>query len=331
MNGAVQFLYSPVLVIDLFLSTRVSIYILIITSLLYFLLTFAPVNHQKQRTLKLPNIVVRILAGAVFVSLLVGGMLINEYTFLVVFSAITGLSLYEFYGLMNKSDRGPVARLSNSMGGVILFLATYLFFAYSTLAGFTVYALYLLITFVSELYLKKSDPIKSLSYTALGQIYIALPFSLTNYLVFPYEAELGEYSYVFLLAVFVFIWVNDSFAYLSGMLLGKHRLFERISPKKSWEGFVGGLVFAMIASVIFSHFTTYLTLPGWIGFAAVVVAFGTWGDLIESLMKRTLGVKDSGNMIPGHGGILDRFDSTILAIPAVFIYLELLSFFTAVL
>lgn len=281
--------------------------------------------------MKLPNIVVRILAGIVFVSLLIGGILINEYSFIVIFSAITGLSLYEFYGLINKNGRGPVSRLTNSLGGVILFLAAYLFFSSSLLIGFTIYALFLLIVFIGELYLKKSDPIKALAYAALGQIYIAVPFALTNYLVFPYETSVGKYSHVFILAVFIFIWVNDSFAYLTGMMLGKHRMFERISPKKSWEGFAGGLVFAMIAAVIYSHFTHYLSLSAWIGFAAITVAFGTWGDLIESLIKRTFGVKDSGNMIPGHGGILDRFDSTILAIPAVFVYLEILAFLSSVL
>lgn len=281
--------------------------------------------------MKLPNIVVRVLAGVVFVSLLIGGILINEYTFISIFSIVTGLALYEFYGLMNKTGRGPVSKWANSIGGIILFLASYLFFSHNVLVGFVVYALYVSIVFISELYLKKSDPIRSLSYAILGQVYIAFPFSLVNYMVFPYEAAIGEYSYVYILAIFVFIWVNDSFAYLSGMMLGKHRLFERISPKKSWEGFIGGVVFAIISSVIYAHFFSFLTLAQWIGFAVVVVVFGTWGDLIESLMKRTLGVKDSGNMIPGHGGILDRFDSTILAIPAVFIYLELLSFFNAVL
>lgn len=281
--------------------------------------------------MKLPNIVVRVLAGVVFVSLLIGGILINEYTFISIFSIVTGLALYEFYGLMNKTGRGPVSKWANSIGGIILFLASYLFFSHNALVGFVVYALYVSIVFISELYLKKSDPIRSLSYVILGQVYIAFPFSLVNYMAFPYEAAIGEYSYVYILAIFVFIWVNDSFAYLSGMMLGKHRLFERISPKKSWEGFIGGVVFAVISSVIYAHFFSFLTLAQWIGFAVVVVVFGTWGDLIESLMKRTLGVKDSGNMIPGHGGILDRFDSTILAIPAVFIYLELLSFFNAVL
>lgn len=273
--------------------------------------------------MKLPNIVVRILAGAVFVSLLLVGIIINEFTYVILFSAITGLVLFEFYGLIEKNAKVPVICTWNVLGGFFLFLGSYLYNTntYSFLV-FVPYLIYLFVLFISELYLKREKPIESLAYSILGQIYIALPFALTNYLVFAYQP--GSYHFVYILALFVFIWVNDSFAYLTGICFGKHRLFERISPKKSWEGFVGGAVFAIASSLIFAHCYPNLSTLAWMGFAAVAVAFGTWGDLFESLIKRTLGVKDSGNMIPGHGGILDRFDSTILAIPAICIYLLLI-------
>jgi len=274
--------------------------------------------------LKLPNIVVRILAGAVFVGLLVGGILINQYTFLIIFSVITVLSLYEFYRLIEKDAKVPVIRAWNILGGFFLFLGGYYYCVHSASAiAFVPYILYLMVLFISELYLKRENPIRSLAYSLLGQIYIAVPFALVNYLVFAYEPD--SYHYVYILALLVFIWVNDSFAYLTGMAFGKHRLFERISPKKSWEGFVGGAIVSIASSLIFAHFYPNLSTVYWIGFAAITIIFGTWGDLFESLIKRTLGVKDSGNMIPGHGGILDRFDSTILAIPAVFVYLVLIS------
>ncbi|WP_029903152.1 phosphatidate cytidylyltransferase [Prevotella sp. 10(H)] len=270
--------------------------------------------------MKLPNIVVRILAGAVFVGVILGGMLINEYSFVIVFSLLTVLCLYEFYGLIEKDAKVPVIRSWNVLGGFFLFLGG---FYYCTLTpsvvAFTPYIIYLIVLFLSELYLKRQNPIQSLAYSLLGQVYIAGPLALTNYLVFAYEP--GSYHWVYILALLVIIWVNDTFAYLTGMAFGKHRLFERISPKKSWEGFFGGAAVAIGASLIFAHFFPNLSTLGWMGFAVVVVIFGTWGDLFESLIKRTLGVKDSGNMIPGHGGILDRFDSTILAIPAVFVYL----------
>lgn len=278
--------------------------------------------------MKLPNIVVRILAGAIFVSLLLGGILYNEYTFVVIFSLITFLGLFEFNGLVSKQENVKISKIKGAIGGLLLFAGVYLFISISNPLLLLLYFLYMLMVFIGELYLKKENAIKALAYFSLGQIYIAVPFALLNLLAFGYEAN--NYRWVYILAILVFIWVNDSFAYLTGMAFGKHRLFERISPKKSWEGFIGGAIFAIASSLVFSHFFDKLSMIEWMGFAAVVVAFGTWGDLIESLMKRTLGVKDSGNMIPGHGGILDRFDSTILAIPAVFVYLELLNFFAGI-
>lgn len=276
--------------------------------------------------MKLPNIVVRALAGAVFIGLLIGGILINEYTFAAVFSLLIGLILYEFYGLIEKSANIPISKMINVLGGILLFAGAFVYQSFPCsqhFLAFVPYIVYLLVLFIRELYLKRKNPVQSLSYSLFGQIYIALPLAMSNCLTF----HSGNYNFVYILAVLVFIWVNDTFAYLTGMMLGKHRLFERISPKKSWEGFVGGAIFAMASSWFFYQFLQYthsLSLFTWIGLAATVVIFGTWGDLIESLIKRTLGVKDSGIMIPGHGGILDRFDSTILAIPAAVLYLELI-------
>ena len=127
-----------------------------------------------------------------------------------------------------------------------------------------------------------------------------------------------------LLAVFVTIWVNDTGAYLVGVTLGKHRLFERISPKKSWEGFIGGALFALLSGYIFSLFIPEINLLNWMIFSELIVIFGTFGDLTESLIKRTLEVKDSGNIIPGHGGLLDRFDSMLLAAPVIYLFLNVI-------
>lgn len=269
--------------------------------------------------MKLPNIVVRILAGAVFVGLLLGGILINQYTFLSIFILITLLSLYEFYGLIEKNAGVKISKLWGMGAGAILVVASFLYFSTGVTIGVALYIAFMMLIFVGELYLKREDPIKSLAYTVLGQMYIAVPFSLACYLAYAHSS--GDYHFLYILAVLVFIWVNDSFAYLTGMAFGKHRLFERISPKKSWEGFIGGAIFAMAVSYVFYYFFGELSVLSWMGFAAVTVVAGTWGDLIESLLKRTLGVKDSGNMIPGHGGILDRLDSTLLAIPSVVVYL----------
>lgn len=271
--------------------------------------------------MKLPNIALRAFSGIIFVGLLLAGILINQYTFVAVFALFTGLLLYEFYGLIEKVAKVSTSKYLNILGGLFLFGAAY----YSSqpeasfpLFYFFPYLVYILVLFISELYLKRSDPIKSLAYSLFGQLYIALPLALTNLIAFGF---LWGYNSIFILAILVIIWVNDTFAYLTGMLFGKHRMFERISPKKSWEGFAGGLTFAIIVGILFAVFSNTCSFLFWTGFSITVVAFGTWGDLVESLFKRTLGVKDSGNIIPGHGGVLDRLDSTILAIPAIAVYM----------
>lgn len=278
--------------------------------------------------LNIKNLGVRILTGAIFVAVLILGILINQYSFLIVFLLITVLALHEFYGLLNKAGKASINTNLNILGGIVFFIAFYLYFS-STIRSFIIfvpYVIYILIVFISELYAKREDPIRSLAYSFLGQVYVVFPLSLLSYLAFGYESS-GGYHHAMLLALFIFIWVNDSFAYLTGSMFGKHRMFERISPKKSWEGFAGGALFAIIASVIYSTFYTQIPVWGWIGFALTMIIFGTLGDLIESLFKRTLQVKDSGSLLPGHGGILDRIDSVIFAIPAQFVFLEIFSYF----
>jgi phosphatidate cytidylyltransferase len=161
----------------------------------------------------------------------------------------------------------------------------------------------------------------------LSQLYIALPFSLLSVLAFRSVGSDIIYTWHVPLSVFVFLWINDTGAYLCGSLLGKHKLFPRISPGKSWEGSVGGGVFCVAASQVVAYYQPLLSPMEWAIFALVVVVFGTWGDLIESLLKRQIGIKDSGRILPGHGGMLDRFDSSLMAIPAVVIYLYCLSVF----
>lgn len=278
--------------------------------------------------LNIKNLGIRIATGIVFIAVLMTGILYNQYSYLIVFSLITTLALYEFYGLLCKTKNAELNRVLNTLGGLFLFIGGYFFFSSpdKQLITLVPYGIYILALFISELFLKGTNPIQSLAYAVLGQIYLAIPLSLLSYLAF-YNMDSRSYHYAFLLALFVFIWVNDSFAYLTGSLFGKHRMFERISPKKSWEGFIGGAAFTIAASVIFANYFTQLPLWGWIGFAIVMIIFGTLGDLVESLFKRTLNVKDSGNILPGHGGILDRIDSVIFSIPALFIYVEIISFF----
>jgi phosphatidate cytidylyltransferase len=187
---------------------------------------------------------------------------------------------------------------------------------------------------VAELYLKAEDPIHDWAYTMMSQLYIALPFSLLNVLAFHSNTQEIQYTYLTPLCVFVFLWINDAGAYMCGSVLGRHKLFPRISPGKSWEGSIGGGVLVVIAAILLWHYTEQyganelgLSAIEWAGLGLIIVIFGTWGDLIESLFKRTLGIKDSGNILPGHGGMLDRFDSTLMAIPAAVVYLYTLTLF----
>lgn len=212
-----------------------------------------------------------------------------------------------------------------AIGGAYLFAATFGYTEKELGAWiFLPYLLILIYLMVVALYEKGKNPLTHWSMLLFGQAYCAGSFSLLNGLA--YKSELIEGLApmpIFILALFVLIWLNDTGAYLIGSMLGKHRLFARISPKKSWEGFFGGLAVAVLGSQLLAALDPLYSHLQWMGLAIVVVAFGTWGDLIESLLKRTIGVKDSGNLLPGHGGMLDRFDSLLLAAPASYIYIEL--------
>lgn len=278
------------------------------------------------------NFIKRTLTGVLFVAVLVGGLLYSAATYTLLFALITGLAVWEFGTLINQSGRAVVNRPICGLGGVYLFLAV-TGFSENMFGGevFVPYLLILIYLLVAELYLRRPNPMNNWAYTMMSQLYVALPFALLSVLYFyPVQVMQGgaftvAVTPVLPLSVFIFLWASDSGAYLVGSLIGKHRLFERISPKKSWEGSIGGGVLALLAAWALWHFFPIVTLWQWMGMALVVVVFGTWGDLVESLLKRQLGIKDSGNILPGHGGILDRFDSAMLAIPAVVVYLYTLS------
>ena len=270
------------------------------------------------------NLIQRTITGILFVVALVGAILWSPISFGTLFAVIAALSVREFGHLMNQSGQVEINRNIASLAGAYLFLALMAFCTQVTDARvFLPYLLLLLYLMITELYLKKKNPLGNWAFTMLSQLYVALPFALLNVLAFHNDPAASSVSYnpMLPLSVFVFIWLSDTGAYCVGSLIGKHRLFERISPKKSWEGSVGGGVFAMAASLVFAHYFPFLHEWEWIGLALTVVVFGTWGDLTESLMKRQLGIKDSGNILPGHGGMLDRFDSALMAIPAAVVYL----------
>jgi len=277
------------------------------------------------------NFIQRAVTGVLFVIVLVGCILYSPLSFGILFTIISALRVHEFAQLVSKSSELSINKTITALGGAYLFLALMSFCTQQSVGArvFLPYLGLLLYMMITELYLKKKNPTGNWAYSMLSQLYVALPFALLNVLAFQNSPETGSVTYnpILPLSIFVFIWLSDTGAYCVGSLIGKHRLFERISPKKSWEGSIGGGIFSIASSLGFAHFFPFMPGWQWVGLAIVVVIFGTWGDLTESLMKRQLGIKDSGNILPGHGGMLDRFDSALMAIPAAVVYLYALTMF----
>ena len=279
------------------------------------------------------NFIKRAITGVFFVAILVGCILYNPLSFGILFTIISALTIYEFGQLVNMRAEGVnINKMITMLGGAYLFLAIMGFCTNEGQEGskiFIPYVLLLLYMMISELYLKKENPMLNWAYSMFSQLYIALPFAMLNILAFNYDPTYSSVSYnpILPLSIFIFLWLNDTGAYCIGSLIGKHRLFERISPKKSWEGSIGGGVVAIGVSFVLAHYFPFMSMWEWAGLALVVVVFGTWGDLTESLLKRQLHVKDSGTILPGHGGMLDRFDSALMAIPAAVAYIYALTWF----
>lgn len=280
------------------------------------------------------NFIQRAITGIIFVGVLIGCILGGPISFTLLFALITALTIHEFGVIISKQPDVEINKPICMLAGVFLFFG----FAYlGVMPGQTEilipYLFLIIYLLVSELYLKKKNPLNNWAYAMMSQIYIALSFAMLNVLAYHSIGNEGElsnyqvqYNPILPLSIFIFTWINDTGAYCTGMLFGKHRLFERISPKKSCEGSIGGGVFSIIAAIVMAHYFPFMPISIWIGLALTVVIFGTLGDLTESLLKRTIGIKDSGNILPGHGGMLDRFDSTLMAVPAAVVYLYIISF-----
>ena len=274
------------------------------------------------------NFLQRAITGILFVGVLVGCILYDPWTFSALFVVISALTIREFGHLINQVEGVSINKNITMLAGVYLYMAVMAFC--TNLSGSKIFLPYLLLIMylmISELYLKKENPVMNWAYSMLSQLYIALPFAMLNILSFhtsPMDTSVS-YNPILPLSVFVFIWLSDTGAYCVGSLIGRHRLFERISPKKSWEGSIGGGIVAIGSSFIFTHYFPIMNMAEWAGLALIVVIFGTWGDLTESSLKRQLHIKDSGAILPGHGGILDRFDSALMAIPAAVVYLYALT------
>ena len=240
------------------------------------------------------NLWVRTVSGAVLAVVMLGAIAWSQWSFGLLLAALLVVGMTEFYSLAGEQGSNP-----QRIGGMALLL------------------LLLPAMFICELYRRRENPAANIGITFMGVVYVALPFSLMCYI--PIIGSEAWSPWMMIFYVFI-IWANDVFAYLVGMSVGRHRLCERLSPKKSWEGFFGGIAGAVAMGLVAAR-----VMDGscwvWAGLALVAAATGVLGDLVESMFKRAAGVKDSGTLIPGHGGVLDRFDAMLLSAPFVFVYM----------
>lgn len=281
---------------------------------------------------KFQNLLVRTISGAVLLLVVVGALLWSKWSAGALFAVIMLGGLVEFYRLCRKRGVEPMNSVGVATSLAIFGLAFAVFMQWGTPAtdttarivlGALLYTMLIVpTTFVCELWRKSSTPIANIATTFMGVIYVALPMAMVMFIP---QLLVGKWSAWAMLAFISIIWVNDVFAYLVGVSCGKHRLCERISPKKSWEGFFGGLIGAVGAAVLFGYLFGGNLLV-WGGLGLVMSLAGVAGDLVESLMKREADVKDSGSMMPGHGGFLDRFDALLLAVPFALFYLIVITF-----
>ena len=267
--------------------------------------------------------ITRSVTGIILVLVMLTAIFASEYSFVVLFLFILIGGITEFSVLFKESNIQPNRILILLISG--LFFVVSFLIARGTLESKIFLSLFpmFLIIMAAELYRKKENPVLNIAVTIFTIIYLATPISLINFLVFPPFQDGNNYSPKLLVALFALIWIYDSGAYLVGVSIGRHRLFERISPKKSWEGAIGGTLTAMLAAYFISGFIPEIKLIHWIVISILTVISSTFGDLTESMFKRHFGIKDSGNLLPGHGGILDRFDSLFFAAPMMVMYLKL--------
>jgi phosphatidate cytidylyltransferase len=265
----------------------------------------------------------RIITGIVYGVTLISSLLAGPSSYVIFFYLVMFFMLREFYRITEKTKSNPQKTF-----GIIISSLIYFGSAANFLKPSISFLLFLLaftftfVLFVTELFRFKDNSINNLGSTILGIVYIAFPMSLLNYLAFD---SLNIYNYETILALFILVWLSDTGGFIIGIKFGKNRLLEKISPKKSWEGAIGSLVFCILGGIVISIFYSDYTMIEWSFLGLIVCVTAISGDLIESMFKRNAGVKDAGTLLPGHGGFLDRFDSVIFVIPFVYLFQILFS------
>jgi phosphatidate cytidylyltransferase len=265
------------------------------------------------------NLTQRILTGLVGSAAVIGSIVISPWSYFIVFLFITVMTLLEFYKLTGLDGMVP-QKTFGTVCGALVFCASFLIEMehISYRYYFLMFPLISLV-FLIKLYKFERKPFTNIAFTILGIFYVAMPFALLNIAAF----EKGVYNYEIMLGSLLILWANDTGAYFAGTLFGKTKLFERISPKKSWEGAVGGALLGLAFAWGVSYFFVTLAVWQWMVVAALVIIGGDYGDLVESLLKRSIEIKDSGDTLPGHGGFLDRFDGLLISAPFIVAFLEI--------
>ncbi|UII27970.1 phosphatidate cytidylyltransferase [Fulvivirga maritima] len=269
---------------------------------------------------KYSNFTQRVIAGMGGALVIISSICFSEWSYFVIFFSICIVTQLEFYKLVGLDGMLPL-KTFGTICGACLFLLSF-FIESGQIDSKYYFILFPIITCVYLIYLYRSKevkPFRGIAFTFLGILYVAIPFSLLNVIAF----EPGNYTFQLILGSLLILWSNDTGAYFTGVRYGRRKLFERVSPKKSWEGSVGGLLLAMTMAYALYYTTGILDLWHWMGIGLIIVIGGTYGDLVESLFKRSIEIKDSGRLIPGHGGFLDRFDGLLLSAPFITAFLKI--------
>ncbi len=275
--------------------------------------------------MKVPENLARRTITAIFFGLvMIGSMLSGIWFFGLVMLGVSIIALLEFYSLVSQTGLRPQVFPGSFFGLSVFLVIVFTASGIIPLPWIWIVLCTPIFIFITELFRNQAYPFQNAGVTILGIIYVTVPFSLLTLLHgYGSKAGCGNSGWL-VLSLFIILWVFDSFAYFTGSALGKRKLFERISPKKTWEGIAGGMIFGLLTAWILSSIFTSIALMHWIAISLIIMTFGTLGDLAESMLKRSVGVKDSGNLLPGHGGILDRFDAMLFAAPLLYLYMRFL-------
>ena len=268
------------------------------------------------------NLIIRSLSGLILVAAFVAMIFVSKFTFLLLILFVTVGSMAEFFKLISKTGISPQRTISIVCGAIMVATNFFVALGIIDVKYFVINILPFAIIISVELYRKKENPFTNIAYSILGIMYIAIPMSVMCYIPVVRVDGVAQYAPMMIFTYMLLVWANDVGAYLVGVTMGKNKLFERISPKKSWEGFWGGIIFAIATGWVMSNFEPIIG-KYWVLFSIIIAVSSVFGDLAESMLKRSVNIKDSGSIIPGHGGFLDRFDAMFVSAPILFVFLIL--------